>query len=295
MHFRSISILALAFGIVSSSSVKAQEWSPEQWEAAEWDDKFWDYDYDYEWDCECECEEECRSQRVFVDPEFYHVKRSRSGGSYQNGYLYGAKIGYNRIKRNSFYWEINGNFAEGRLKGKNARGASLVSDMTDTDIEGRIGFSIQQKCGYRISFTPYVGYGYFNQANKFVSPSPIKIKFTEIFHYASAGFLSRFLWNENLALGLNFAVKYPWDSKSKVSDDPDPTIDKLYLIISNRPQYEVELPISYFRCGENGRWELDAIPFYQLRQFGGHENYPYDFLKTKLSIFGLRLGLALQF
>ena len=233
--------------------------------------------------------------QVFVQPDLYYLKRTRAGGSHQSGLMHGVKFGYKRIICNGFYWEANASYGDGKIKGKNGNGVSLHSKFSDENVEGRFGYTFEFTRFLDFSFTPYGGYGYFKQTNRFVDPSPLTIEFRDSFHFASLGFLSELFTIYRFSVGLDFEAKFMIDGKSKVVDDPDPTIEDMYLIIGNKTQYDVEIPITYIWCCEERQWHLGLIPFYQLRQYGGHENYPYDFLRTKYEIYGARLSLDWQF
>lgn len=240
-------------------------------------------------------EELCQNHHIFLEPEVYHVKRTRALGSHQKGVLYGAKMGYNRIKNDGFYWELNTSFGEGRLHGKNGIDETLKSNFSDFNAEGRLGYTIEFTRWNCASFTPYVGYGYFEQTNHFVSPSPLPVKFRDAFHFASLGFLSEILHVRSFTLGVNFQTKFMIDAKCKVTGDPEPEYNNLFLPIGNKTVYEVEIPVNYCLCWKEHLWNLGIIPFYELRQYGGHESYPFDFLRTKIEVYGARLSIDLQF
>lgn len=240
-------------------------------------------------------EDLCCGHQLFVQPDLYYIKRTRDGGSHQKGLLHGVKFGYNRLVCDGFYWELNSSFGEGRIKGRNGLGDTLNSRLSDMNAEGRFGYSILFKKLFCLSFTPYIGYGYFQQTNHFLDPSPLTIKFRDSFHFASTGFLSEFLYLHPFSVGLDFEAKFMIDGKSKVTDDPDPTIDSMFLAIGNKTHYQVELPITYVWCCTQRKWHVGLVPFYQLRQYGGHENYPFDFLRTNYEVYGARLAFDWQF
>lgn len=224
------------------------------------------------------------SQQAYAGPEIYYVQRKREGGSHQNGWVGGLRFGYDRIKRYKLYFGGDALFSWGRLEGKSGAGNSLKSNFMDASIEGRIGYTFQQKEGNQISFTPYLGGGYFVETNNFISPSLLKLHTQTRFSYACAGFLSSMNLTDEFNIGLNFKAKYMLDGKHYISHDPEH--DPVDMPIKNEMQYRVELPIVYRWCG---RYDFGLVPFYEYRHYGGQASYPFDFLDTKLNLYGATL------
>lgn len=221
--------------------------------------------------------------QFFIGPEVYHVKRLREGGSKQEGWIGGVRLGYERFKSWGFYWGGDALWAEGKLKGHSALGAKLRSRFKDSSIEGRLGYTLTYHYCYCFTFTPFVGVGYFSETNNFVRSSPLPVHFRIHFSYGCGGFLSSFFYSPEWEAGINFKVKYPiTDPKCHVTHDP--LFEDSKSLVKSRFQYRVELPITYhYACN----WSASLVPFYEYRNYGGHVNFPFDFLDTRLSIYGV--------
>lgn len=229
-------------------------------------------------------------QQVFIAPEIYHVERTRHSGSNQPGWMGGGRIGYERIKRYGFYLGADGFYARGKLHGKTADKKHLRSHFTDSSIEGRWGYTFKQKCGYQFSLTPFIGGGYAIEKNNFLHPSPLRIHSKIKLSYTCAGFLSSMQWNPEWMFGINFKVKFMFDGRNHVSHDSD--YDDAKMLIKNEQQYRLELPVTYQYCE---CYSLGVVPFYEFRHYGKQANYPFDFVETRLKIFGLMLRMNYSF
>lgn len=237
----------------------------------------------------CPCEIVCPLLQncIYLGPEVYHLTRTKEGGTKQKGYLYGLRGGYDRIKRYRLYWGIEGYFAKGQIRGKSGSDAKLVSDILDSEIEGRFGYTFHRKTCFQASFTPFIGYGYFYQTNHFKHPSPLHLHFRDTFQYLVGGFISKFYINPCWNVGITFKAKYSIDGKSKITHDPD--FDDMTIQMSDKMQYSVDFPINGVFCWCNRMLDLSLVPFYQFRHYGGRENFPFDFIDTKFRIYGVRL------
>ncbi len=221
-----------------------------------------------------------------IGPEGYYVRRLKEGGTKQKGGIYGGRFSYDRFKRYALYWgaEFAGDY--GTLHGHSGSGSALRSHLTDYSAEGRFGYTIQQKECSKISFTPFIGGGYFVEKNNFVNPTLIHAHFRTRYAYFTAGF---FLWGlvcDQFELGLNLKAKYPYEPKCYVSHDADsePVTQK----IRTHTQYRVEVPLTY-RITCDGQFALSMIPVYEYRNYGSHPNFPFDFFKTQFNCWGLTL------
>lgn len=221
----------------------------------------------------------------YIGPEVYHMKRTREGGSKQRGTLVGVRLGYERLYRCKIYWAADFLYGYGELRGKSGDENKLKSRFTDLDIEGRLGYTFEQKEGWRCSFTPYSGYGYANEKNNFVSPSPLHVHFCLHYQYVPIGFLSSMQLCPQWTLGLNGKVKILLEAKNKVSNDPE--FGESSMMVRNKLHYRVEIPLTY-SCGQ---FSGSLIPFYEFRRYGGHPNFPFDFQETKARIYGATLKL----
>lgn len=251
-------------------------------------------------DCQSECAD-CNCQKIipqsyryphkfYIGPEFYYVQRKRAAGTKQCGDIYGVRGGYDRIKRLSIYWGFEFLYGSGNLHGKSGLGRKIKSHFTDEEIEGRLGYTFQSKKSCRATLTPYLGYGYFRETNKFCHPTPVRLKFQNCFNYVTAGFLSSIYLYPQLTVGINFRANIMMHAKCRVSHDPD--FDNSTQYIKDKVNYRVELPFCYSFAKTCNHLEIDLVPFYEHRHYGGRENYPFDFHDTKLRIYGVSLFLG---
>lgn len=240
------------------------------------------------------------SYKVSIGPEFYRFCREREGGTSQSGYMWGGRLELERKKPWAFYAGISALYARGVLNGGSIDSITedhnrLRSHVTDGDIEGRVGFNFQT-CSQRVfSFTPFLGGGYFREMHRYVSPSPLTIHFCNSFSYACGGFLSTFDLTPSWEIGLNFKVRYMVDAKNKITHDPDPEVDDITIGIGNRFHYRAELPINYYFSSCEYPLEASIIPFYEFRHYGEQPNFPFDFLETKIKLYGVTGSIAYWF
>ena len=230
-------------------------------------------------------------RRVYIGPEIYHLKRSRAGGTHQNGWMYGVRAGYDKVQKCTVYWGIDALYAKGTLHGKTGKGSKIKSRFTDENIEGRAGFTFQGNCLMRASFTPFIGIGYFSEKNNFVDPSPIPVHFNTRFGYGVVGFLSNLPWTERFETGLNFKARYPFEPRCRISHDPEN--DDTTLNVKEKWQFRVELPITY-NCTCCDLFALTLSPFYEYRLYGKHLNFPSNFLRTQYQIYGITFEFVLR-
>lgn len=226
----------------------------------------------------------------FLGPSWCYVKRTKRGGTEQNGNMGGITFGYDRLKRYGWYVGVGALYAEGTLKGVSGAEKKLKSHMTDTLLEGRFGYTFQQKHCWKISFTPFIGGGYYVEKNHFSLPRELPIHYKKYFPYAASGFLLKLYPWQDWELGSTFTTRFPIEPKCRVSHDPDN--EATTQNINERFQYRIDLSIVYRFCG--GPWAVGAIPFYEYRQYGGHPNFPFDFIKTKFSLWGITFVFKYQ-
>lgn len=84
-----------------------------------------------------------------------------------------------------------------------------------------------------------------------------------------------------------------YNAKCAVTGDPD--VDDFNLLIEDDWNYRIELPMIYRFCPCFGGFEAQVTPFYEFRHYGGRENFPFDFIDTKLMIWGFNLLLSYRF
>ena len=230
---------------------------------------------------------------VFIGPEIYYLRRTREGGSWQSGWLFGGRALYERRIPFGFYWAVDGYFAKGDITGKSSSGNKLKSNFTEVEIEGRLGFSLCFRICPKFSFTPYGGYGGFYCKNDFIHPSPLTCTFRDSFKYALGGIITSMRINDCLEASIDFKAKYMLEGQSDISHDPQN--GHLSLKMNNEVQYELAIPINYTRCWRGRLLKITVAPFYRFRHFGGMLNFPYDFIDTKFRSYGGRVLIYLSY
>lgn len=231
--------------------------------------------------------------RVFLGPELYHTKRTKKGGSEQTGWLFGGHGNYERKRHNYLYWSLDGYYAYGELNGETPSGKTLKSDITDRQIEGRLGYAFCLKNWKKFTLIPYGGYGYFDSRNDFKKPSPRQCEYFNHFYYGAAGFEASFYPFPCFEFGINFKASFMNEGKCKLKGDPDS--GDVTLLIENKTQYEVDLPLRYYACWCDRNIVAIFSPFYRFRHYGGRVNWPYDFIDTKFQIYGAKILLNIVF
>ncbi|CUI16719.1 hypothetical protein PNK_1102 [Candidatus Protochlamydia naegleriophila] len=226
------------------------------------------------------------ANQLFIGPEVYYVKRTKKAGAEQDGYLYGVRLGYERIKRYKLYVGLDFLYANGDLKGK-VEDQRIKSSLTDINVEERIGYTFAAKCGWRPSFTPFIGVGRFWEKNEYKHPTPIRFHFHNRFLYIPVGFLSQIYVSSCFSVGLNFKARIILDGKNCVSNDPQ--FGKIHQCYDEKIQYRVELPLSYYSCWCNHEMAISLVPFYEYRHYGQRVNFPFDFIETKFNLYGATL------
>ena len=257
-------------------------------------------------DCHSNCENICydtydtnhslhyrKANSISFGPELYHVNRHRAGGTRQSGNSAGVRLTYDRIKRYHYYLGAQLFYGTGILRGHTGNGDDLRSRLTERQLEGNVGYTFQSKCYRHASFTPFLGYGYFKDVNKFSPPSNLQIKFSTQFRYISFGFLSSVYVLPSLTVGINGRFKWPWQTRCKVTDDPD--FDTIRQIVEDKLHYRIELPITYFGCLLKDHFEIAVVPFFEQRLYGARENFPFDFYKTRFTLYGANIQLIYRF
>jgi hypothetical protein len=232
------------------------------------------------------------ANKISVGPEIYYLERKKEGGSKQHGMMYGVRGSYDRLKR--YKWYIGGEalYAEGRLRG-HTKSAKLKSTMVQESAEGRFGYTFQAKNSWKPSFTPYIGYGYYRESNHFHSPSPLKVKLINDYSYFGYGFLSSAAVCLNITVGFNAKFRSMYDARCHVKKDSEAENKK--MLIKDKLQYRLELPLYYDFCFCNLNAEIGLVPFFESQHYGGRENYPNDFFDTKLWLYGANLQLTCRF
>jgi hypothetical protein len=233
-------------------------------------------------------------KQLTIGPEICYVKRTREGGTHQTGTLYGIRSSFDRcLERYRYYYGLEGSYDSGVLKGKSRQGAPLKSNFTQSNIEGRLGYTFQSKGEQYLSFTPYFSAGYFLELNDYKKPSPVQVHFKNQFYYGGMGCILKGCLRPRLHFGLNVQARFSVDGKVRTSHDPD--YDPATLKYMQKVQCRVSLPFSYQFSESNPRFTFDGVPFFEYRQYGKKRAIPFDFLDTRIQCWGIDLMLSIKF
>lgn len=232
---------------------------------------------------------------IAVGPDVYHLDRTREGGTHQDGWLGGARLGYVRLRPNGIYAAADVRYAIGSLDGKSSSGAALESTVQEFEAEGDLGWTLGFcPCGSQFLFTPYLGYGYFWSTNDFKYPSPSTAKFRDTYGFTAVGIASLVEICDGWAVGANFKARWmSADAEQRITDGS--AENDVTLTITPRWLYSLEIPITYCfeECG--CCWFASFIPYWQQRDYGGTEGVDGDFIDTHYELFGARLMFGLNF
>lgn len=232
------------------------------------------------------------SHQFFLGPELYFLQRRREGGVRQKGTGIGLRGKYERLKANSIFWGGQAFYGYAPLEGS-TEDEKLHSRLKDFQVEGTIGYFFQFKRLKFLSIIPFAGYGFFREENKFQSPSPLRVRFITHYQYFTYGYLAFLELNKRWVVGMNLRMRYPWQPHCQIKDDP--RRENASQRIKERLSYRLELPIIYCSATPYKGIELVSTPFFELRRYGGRENFPFDFYETKIQIFGINIGFFFNF
>lgn len=226
--------------------------------------------------------------QFYIGPEWSRAERTK-GETHMHGDQLGVRFGYDRLKRYKWYLGVEANYANGLLKGYGFQGedrVDLKARLITLAAEGRIGYTFQQKECWQFAFTPFVGGGYFTERTNFTSSSPLPVHFKIYYPYVTTGFLAWAQVCERGEVGFNLKARYPLTPKCRVSHDPEE--EPVTQRVAERWQFRLEMPFTY-RLTCDGQFCVGVNPFYEWRHYGSHPNYPFDFLKTRLRLWGIVL------
>lgn len=254
------------------------------------------YNIVYPANCNSACVNPLPQHQFYIAPTFYYNDRIRKAKndspSKQHGWIYGVRIGYDRIKRCRLYWGFEALYATGIPRG-HKDDIKNKSRFIDQNVELRLGYTFQRKSGWLPTFIPYIGYGYLRESNKFKRPTPVIYKLRMSFDYIALGFLSQVYPSPAWVLGVNFKARILLNNKARISEDPYGDDAKLHF--EDKVQYRVELPITYRITPYCDKFAIAFVPYYEYRHYGYQADFPYDFLDTKQNFYGCDLRLMYLF
>jgi hypothetical protein len=207
-----------------------------------------------------------------------------------NGNMWGVHLEYDRIRKGSLYWAVEGQWAQTELNGKTRSGLRLNALSTDWFVEGRIGWTMNVKMYASPSLTLYTGFGHYDEILNFGLPSPAEIHSNLFFNYVPFGLLARAWLTYGFWIGVRATVMVPLsDPTDQIKFDP--LFGNYTIHAGSKLQFRVELPIQWnFSCCLG----LRVTPFYWNVRYGAKEDFPANFIETKTTQAGVRLELTAQ-
>ncbi len=245
----------------------------------------------------CAYAEPCseRGRQIYLGPEIYHVKRTREEGAKQRGWMYGARLEAEYLKRYKFYVGADALWARGTLDGVSSGEIKCRSRLTDENVEGRFGYTFQRKHGWKVGLTPFVGWGYFWENNHFRNPTPRIVAFKNHFSYVPLGFIVQIHPCPNWSIFIKYKVRYLLNGLVDVHDKHEVEPMDFKMHYQEKLQYRLDIPIMYQFCMYNVPLYAVVDPFYETRRYGKLSNFPFDFAETKFRIYGVNLSLMYNF
>lgn len=223
-------------------------------------------------------------KQISLGPEIFYLKRSREGGSSQSGTLCGVRASFDRLARCKWYLGGEAAYANGDINGKSGGGARLRSYFTQSNVEGRLGYTFQSQGEEYLSFTPYVSAGYYLELNNYRNPSALKVHFKNRFYYGGVGCILWACLNEKMYFGLNVTGRWSYDGKVTTSHDPE--LDSVEIKYMQKVQCRVSLPFSIQFSASPSCVYVDFVPFFEYRHYGRKRAIPFDFLDTRIRCWG---------
>jgi hypothetical protein len=188
----------------------------------------------------------CGPDRFSLGPEVFFVERDRQillkneflpHQIEQTGWMYGERFSYDRIRFNALYYGVDQYYAVGHVEGCLKGGIHPRVNLTDAEVEGRLGYTVGFSSPINAFFTPLVGFGYYagkevvkrygRNLNLLIVASqqdlidPLHFETLTItnrprIYFYSLGFLTGVFLNECSSVGINFKAKIPTSAKNKV-------------------------------------------------------------------------------
>ncbi len=246
----------------------------------------------------CFCDLFCGPHRLAIGPEFYYIERHREGEKPEDGWMYGERFFYERLRPWCIYYGADQYYATGCISKKRDCGKKSKSKLQDAEVEGRLGYTLLNTWPVTVMFTPFIGYGNFTGRIRLLEPHFLKLTFKPSYNYFTSGFLSAYYFcNGCASIGCNVKWKFMSHATNKIIDNAiecHPIV--FYQNMGLRTQLQIDFPFTYYYwCDREQAYEISIVPFYRNRIYGAKENCPFDFLETKYEMWGARFMIIYAF
>lgn len=239
------------------------------------------------------------TQTAAIGPVWYSRHRERFRAiddgtvvqtSKMNGSIWGVHAEYDRIRRCSLYWGVEGQWAQGKITGTTLTHSPLRATDTDWYAEGRLGWTFAPAVYARPVAILYTGIGYFREKIAYRAPTPMQITSEISFTYVPLGLFVQAWLTWGFWIGFRGEVWFPTaDPVNRIHLDPLYGDYKIYA--SWKADYRLELPMQW---NFSGCYGLRVTPFYWQIRYGDRFSFPTNFISTKTNIGGVRAELTLQ-
>jgi hypothetical protein len=226
-----------------------------------------------------------KPNRFFIGPEIFYRNYSEGGfgdpnlKSFEHGFLYGVKVQYDFVKRNSVYIGADFRYDRGQTTydGSTQDGIPINNATTDNEFinfEGRLGYTFKADKVGRFLLTPYVGYGYqqwnrnLNGDGEIPGVGPIQTTaFSEDYswNYLAGGLRAEYRPSRRFTVGMNFKLM------GMINGNLDLKIAgaNATLDLGEHIQAEVEFPITYHIVDKpKSGIDIRFTPFYRSQNIG---------------------------
>ncbi len=242
----------------------------------------------------------CAFQGLYLGPDiFYREFREEienGGKSEERGWLFGFQGGYELVKKRIPYFGADLRYAEGRTdydgtiqKWEDFIPFHSFTDNTLFNVEGRIGYPFFVS---KWRFIPFAGMGYQRWFREAVDRES---GYDEIFTWAYFAQGVKVYWQGGRFWNLGLHLKL-MEMKMSQIEIRDYYPWSVVLTLGNKPQAEIELPVSYIRK----RYFLNLTPYYRYLPIGKSQvqQSPHgSFFEPSSStqVLGFRLEAGLRF
>jgi hypothetical protein len=229
-----------------------------------------------------------KPHRVFIGPEVFYRNYNEERitpdfKSFEYGFLYGVKLQYDYVKRNSIYFGADFRYDRGQTSYsgglQDAAGNLLAPYNSKTNnefinLEGRLGYTFKADKVGRLLLTPFVGYGYQQWNRNLTGDGEIPgfgpfqtTAFSEDYSwsYLAGGLRAEYRPSRRFTVGMNFKLM------GMVNGNLDLQLlgQSETLDLGERIQAEVEFPVTY-HIVERPKSSIDVrfTPFYRSQNIG---------------------------
>ncbi len=221
-----------------------------------------------------------KPNRFFIGPEVFYRNYNEEEitpgfKSFESGFLYGVKVQYDYVKRNSVYIGTDLRYDRGQTNyssqniDETTGVTTPISSKTNNEFfnfEGRLGYTFKADKVGRLLLTPFVGYGYQQWNRDITGPGGYTEDYS--WQYFAGGLRAEYRPSRRFTIGMNLKLMRMINGSMDVQNYPGAVAVKA-LDLGERLQAEVELPITYHLVDTpKSGIALRFAPFYRSQNIG---------------------------